>query len=135
MTAEFTVLRECAANPDFGTATGTRLVARQKSDACRPSYLPSPPRPNGIFEFADDNMHEFTHARGHSSCTIPGVARIERLMGDRGEYPSVNFRRHLSRFADLATMVCVDDENNGIRDPEQVSFRQFYCRPRRGGLV
>jgi hypothetical protein len=47
----------------------------------------------------------------------------------------VNFRRHLSRFADKATIVCVDDENNGIRAPEQVSSRQFCSCPRRGGLV
>ena len=48
MTAEFTVLCERSADPDLGTATGRPLVASQKSDACRPSYLPSPPRRDGI---------------------------------------------------------------------------------------
>ena len=47
MTAEFTVLCERVADPDLGTATGRPLVASQKSDACPPSYLPSPPRRNG----------------------------------------------------------------------------------------
>ena len=47
LTAELIVLRERAVDPDLGTATGGPLVASQKSYACRPSYLPSPPRRNG----------------------------------------------------------------------------------------
>ena len=41
------ILRERAVDPDLGTSTGRPLVAIQKSDACHPSYLPSPPRRNG----------------------------------------------------------------------------------------
>ena len=69
---------ERSADPDLGTATGRPLVASQKSDACRPSYLPSPPRRDGILNLQMAKWIFFAteadRRHGHDQeCRIPKV--------------------------------------------------------------